>query len=316
MQIRTINTADMATTWNHTDHGGGFRPSPKTNVISYDGQLEHTAEVMKAVGENRIGDPCTGWISSKVQESWLGRKVQNWKELEQMVREPWPEGIAKIQKMADAIMRHDLPQPVVKRRKMIWSEESGDEFDYDRYRSGQAYWREARRRPTGGPQVITMVVNTCGSCMLTAEKLLWRGAACMALATVLEQAGYCAEIISIQTLTETCRSANEYKYANIVQGQWIKRVGDLFDLSSLANGVSPWYFRTLTFAGLDLVPGYRAMPGLGFPMKITPEMVEAFDPAVAGRAVWIIDGVFEESKSVSLCSLFLDRLTSERIGAA
>ena len=75
-----------------------------------------------------------------------------------------------------------------------FSEDNGDELDYDRLRDGRDFWRTSRRENTHGPSTITIVVNVGAGCRVKHEDILWRGAAAIALATRLEEAGYRVEI--------------------------------------------------------------------------------------------------------------------------
>ena len=263
-----------------------------THVITWD-TLTEQVEAATAAKPAYIQMPTDG--------RWTGRKLHSWDELAKACREPWEHGIKLIEDMAKQIATVVLPSPKNIRRRPLWSEDGGDDFDLDRYRSGQEFWRTTNRRPSGGPQIITMLVHTGGNAHVKPDDLLWRGAIAVAIADILEARGYRAEILAYD-----CGSGVFISGDDEVQAVWLKRSHDPMDIATLANGVSGWYFRTIMFAGYSVCPGQTPLSTLGRETAL-PEWLK---PRLSHERAWIIQNINSMDQAIAFAKNVLATLSA------
>ena len=91
--------------------------------------------------------------------TFVGRTFADWDRMYLAASKAWQEGIEKIEAMIEQVKRHQLPAPVSRKRRTRFNEDDGAELDYDRLRSGRAYWRTTRRESMRGPQTVTIVAD-------------------------------------------------------------------------------------------------------------------------------------------------------------
>ncbi|MGD0653123.1 MAG: hypothetical protein ABSA16_02155 [Thermoguttaceae bacterium] len=204
--------------------------------------MDEIVNYVSIVNQSRVEDhDCTQ------RESFTGRRFSDWAEVYKATREAWPEGIEVLEKMLTDFGGTELPKPVSRKRKMRFAEDDGDELDYDRLRSGQAFWRYTRRANTKGPATITIMVDVAANCHVNHQDILWRGAAAVALTKILEEAGYRVELWLIDK-TVGVWSKNDRKYdIDAMHAVCLKRPSDVLDTSTLISAVSGWCFRTVFF---------------------------------------------------------------------
>ena len=122
--------------------------------------------------------PCAPTVQGWKVPEFAGRDFSaNWDNVYAAARSPWPEGEEIIRGMVAELEDCDLPKPQSRRRKMRFDEADGDEFDYDRSRTGQPFWRTMRRQSLRGPQTVTIVIDVNASKKIAHHDILWRGAA-------------------------------------------------------------------------------------------------------------------------------------------
>lgn len=182
-------------------------------------------------------DECT------LGEDFIGRKFKSIAEARDAARVLWAEGMAMLDEMRAELAKVTLPTPKSRKRRLKWDEANGDEVDNDRLRSGQDYWRTSHREYTPGPATRVIIVQVGGTAMHDSRDLLWRGAAAIALAEALENAGYRVEIYAITT--------GGHRYTNGVQHDMtaitLKEADEPLDPSTLINVTSGWFYRTIFF---------------------------------------------------------------------
>jgi hypothetical protein len=165
-------------------------------------------------------------------EKFAGRQFGTLDEAFAALQTAWTEGIEVVERMGRELDAADLPKPVSRRRKPRFSEDDGDELDYDRLRTGRAFWRTTRRENTRGPATITVVVDVCANARVKHHDILWRGAAAVALTKRLEEAGYRVELWAAALSVENYYSTSGFAAV------CLKRPSEPLDESSLINAVS------------------------------------------------------------------------------
>lgn len=197
-------------------------------------------------------------------DEWIGRDFAGWSDVYAAARSAWPDGLETLEKMLEEIDRCELPQPKSRRRRTRFQEDDGDELDYDRLRTGRAYWRTSRRETCRGPATITIIVDVGGNCKRASRDLLWRGAAAVALAQRLEEAGYRVELWAVARFNKSKRTSrgpsSRGPWAwSVFQAVCLKRPEDPVVPSTLIAAVSGWMYRTLFFRIMCL--GHREVKG-------------------------------------------------------
>ncbi len=194
-------------------------------------------------------------LDSSRSANFTGRRdLGSWDGVVQASRREWPEGLSVVDRMLSNLGEANLPKPKSRRRRLRWDESNGDEICYDRLRSGQPFWRESRRQVTSGPTTVTILTDVCTMCGVDAGEILWRGAAAIVLAKLLEEADYRVELWAY----EKCNQ----RYDNAMAGMnavCLKRPQDPLDTSTLVSSVSGWFYRTVFFRVPSLSRRYLDM---------------------------------------------------------
>lgn len=174
-------------------------------------------------------------------DSWLG--APNVTELNRRLREGWPEGSERLLRLAT---RDINPVSVRRRREKA---DQGAELDIHAVYRGDLSraWTRCRKRQGSGVRSVTIVVNLGANAGVTADKMFWRGAAALKLATALTESGYSVAIIG----AEGASNIDSAGRSDLVQCVSIKDEDQPLDLDRLAALTAmPGYFRTALFAGI------------------------------------------------------------------
>ena len=228
---------------------------------------------------------------SEFTTSFIGRDIKTWFAARSACSSIWRQGDEIISGMLAELGRVDLPKPKCRKRRRHWSEDNGGEVDYDRLRIGQPFWRESRREQHTGSQFVTIVVDLGANCGVKADKILWRGAAAVVLAKLLEEAGYRVE------LWGCFRASGMYHVGprDIFSAVCLKRPQEPLDIQSLTIAVSGWFFRTVGFRsfcvasrGTDSCLGSHRIPEDACLDEITPDAKR-----ITIHSVWAKDAAIE-----------------------
>ncbi len=213
-------------------------------------------EYVDAVYAEQRRRPWHNYESSVRDSHWLGRDVSSVEDLHRITWEQWPEGVSLIEGLINDLRESiDIPAPVSRRRKRRWSEDSGDDVCLDRLRAGQSYWSEIRRQERHSPMIVSLVADMSAPASVNHKQVAWRGAAAVAMAMLLEDAGYRVELWAANHDAE--RFTNETSSVVAVR---IKASEQPIDISAVASGMSAWFFR-----------GWIAFSGVLFrSMRLTP----------------------------------------------
>lgn len=234
---------------------------------------------------------------------FYGRRFSSWEDIVAATAEPWADGLAVVERMLADLDGADLPKPVSRRRKLRFTEDAGDELDYDRLRDGRDFWRSAPRATSRGPSTITIVADIRARCSIDHRDILWRGAAAVALTYLLEQAGYSVELWAAQA--EQAAFSNGDMFLAVC----LKQAGDPVDLGALAAGVSAWFYRTVGFSAANLVHNRRPTSFAGYDR---PEGVHPFLDRLNGdQNKVVVENVWSHAAACQLIRDTIARLASE-----
>lgn len=180
-----------------------------------------------------------------VQDWWrergfIGRKFTSLEDLHRQTWQPWHEGVQLVESMVDELESCDIVRPVSRLRVRRWSEDTGDEMDLCRLRSGAPFWQESRRKVRSAPAVVSIVVNVATACSFSARQAGWRGAAAVALAHLLEAAGYRCDMWVMCAVSSSRFHRGPVKCASAIN---VKRAQDPLDIHAAASAMSAWFFR-------------------------------------------------------------------------
>lgn len=226
---------------------------------------------------------------------FIGRAFANWADVVARADDAWDEGIAIVEGMLADLASAEMPRPLCRRRRAAWSADGGDEIDIDRLRSGQDCWRVSRREEVAGSAQVTIFVGVAARSGLDAKDILWRGAAALALANRLEEAGYRVELWAVNCIPRGSYEDGQGMFGAVR----LKRADQPLDAASLVNAVSGWFFRTVWFASFLCRPDSRPTRGFGMPRAVNPEMDPVRDLADGGR-VLCIDGAFDRAAALDV----------------
>lgn len=189
------------------------------------------------------------WNREDKGVSWLG--VKDVPTLRKTLSEGWPEGVAKLEKIA----LRELASPASVRRRRLRSDQ-GDEVDMQAVWRGDLSraWTRTRRQSRTGVRSITLVIDLGAPWNVEADQLFWRGASALRLASELLAAGYNVAIYG----AIGCTDIDENGRVDTAQFIEIKGEDSPFDIDRLAALTAlPGFFRTHLFGGICFAADQR-----------------------------------------------------------
>jgi len=291
-----------------TTFHAGYRP---THVRIFD-SVEEAIATVKQIPKSRVearqvGGYMTGVELSAFKAKFTGRAFSDWSEVYQAAREPWPEGQQIVERMLAAVADAKLPKPVSRRRRPRFNENDGDEVDYDRLRTGRAFWRETRRQNTRGPQTVTVIIDVNAAAGVSHTDILWRGAAAISLTQMIEAADYRVELWVVHCADEAYgpTKAHPHKTGHCTAIR-LKRPGDRLDTATFVSAVSGWFYRSLLFRAKAI--DQRPRKGLGRPRC---PMDRELDELSRDPQRIVISGTYNEYGAARLMREALRKLRGE-----
>lgn len=212
----------------------------------------------------------------------MGRKFKDIKEAAAAATQPWDDGIKMVSEMLVELRKEvKLPKPVSLKRQKVWSDEDGDEIDFDRLRAGDAFYRTTKKQNAVKSRQLTLFVDIGGAASVSAKDILWRGIAVIALSKILEDAGYRVELWTVEAAEEAFESGKGL--ATLTQ---LKAMQDRLNIGKIASCVSAWYFRSVGFNLYNLFTDEQPSYGLGYPVHkdLTP-IIDMVEPDAEKRMV-------------------------------
>lgn len=281
--------------------------TPQTaRVISHD-VMEYVEAVAAAVKSHP--NP-----SEHVRVDWwrdsrfIGRTFASLSDLMAKTWQPWPEGVALVDSMVDELKACDIMKPVSRLRVRRWSEDTGDEMDLCRLRSGSPFWQESRRKVRSAPAVVSVVVNVATAYGYTARQAGWRGAAAVALAHLLESAGYRCDMWVMFAIAGGRFNGCSRRCATAIN---VKRAQDPLDINAAASAMSAWFFRAWMIPDAHLFHRLRPSDTGGYSGSVQDEfsdktkMLDAVIPP--GRRI-VIENAWTREAALSSVRRVLDVL--------
>jgi len=215
-------------------------------------------------------DYTDGKLFQVQSESFLsGERLPNWDDVIKRTIRPWAEGAFIINEFVQKLQAIELPNLFSHRRQVMFNDEDGDEVDYDRLISGEPMWRKAERELATGPTQVTVFVDVSASGSVSGENIFWRGAAAVALVSLLEKKGYSVELWMTdggQFLAKTCRVNRNCRTLEAV---CLKRGSDTLDIMGICNSLGGWFYRTVIFTLMSTIAD-----------KIGEKLASAYGPAI------------------------------------
>lgn len=176
--------------------------------------------------------------------AWVGRRFESVDGVRTATYSEWPKGLKLLNEMRDKLAGK-LPDSQCIRRVREWDEYDGDDFDQDRARNGETPWRATRRRAVSQTRSITIAFTYGANSGVKSDDMMWLPAAAVALADLLEKAGYSVKLIAVRVAKHSFVNRDDSAHSIV-----LKRDDQPVDESLLANVCTGWFFRTV---GLALV---------------------------------------------------------------
>ena len=263
-------------------------------VLVWRSVMENVESVIEFAGAGKI----FGVKPPFGDSDWIGKKIDSWEDLKQSVLSPWSEGIDTVSGIKSKIGAFELPSPKVIKRSPQWLEDGG-ELNLDRYLDGASPYRSTVRREGLGSQFISLVVDVGGNASISAQKLFWRGAVASLIADILDAAGYSVEVWCVDQTNSSHRGLDVL--TNFIL---VKQADAPINFPLLVNTVSPWYYRTISFASMSFAD--RPIYSIGSAMIPSEEDAAKIDPC---GLVELIRGCVDLNSSVCLVRKILEKFS-------
>jgi hypothetical protein len=274
----------------------------QTVVAIYDGINEQVQAVLAASRLDKVYNvPLQEHVFIWGSFAQTTAPFKGWDDVARMVTARWEAGVRVVEEMMRKLDKAKLPRPESIRPRKVFREDDGQSVDIDRLWEGQPYWRGLQRQKVGGPRVISLLVQIGANGYVDSQDLLWRGATALCVAKKLEDAGYRVEILGYDYGLYALASGR-----HCCQATWVKRSQDKLNIPSLVNALSGWYFRTVNFGSLSLVPDDMPGPGFGSETTITPEILQHLTRGLI--TPWIIHEVWSQEQAIASVSQLLEQL--------
>lgn len=209
----------------------------KCQVMIFDSVKDCLDSTKKNIDPERNAPPIYG-------DRWLGEDLTDWESVEAACWEPWKEGIECVQRVMDKILNSGLPMPQDRKRRPRWAEDTGHEVCPDRWMGGQQdYWRSSHRMKSTGPTTVSLLTNLDAISGDHPETVMWRGAGAVAIADILENAGYNVD------MHIWCRGSSVFqdRYSGQFTSINIKKPGEPVDVGGLITILTSWFTRAVVF---------------------------------------------------------------------
>lgn len=220
-----------------------------------------------------VVEACSGRQYQSLDQEATGMRLPTWESVLAAIDRPWQQGLQAVDKFVAQLEQREMPELRYVKRRINYEEGDGDEIDLDRLRAGQPYWRISRRESVIGPTEVTIVTDVSAEKFVSPTDILWRGAAAVAMAKILEDRGYsvglwvtrCSCPFASSSGNGDADSSNRVTVAIC-----LKQPGDRLDVSTLVNAVSGWFYRTVLVTltkTLAAREGKKLAKGLGTPER-------------------------------------------------
>ncbi len=238
-----------------------------------------------------------------LSEGFVGEDLQSWDAVQKRTERDWAEGMYTLNQFVERLRKMEIPEIKSHKRKVQFNDHEGDEVDYDRLYSGQAFYRKSERESVEGSTIVTVVIDTTTPAHKDSTNILWRGAAAIALTEILEEKGYSVNLWVVNG-TELYEGSSR----PIMTACCLKRCSDPLDSSTLINTVAGWFYRTVTFTLLFTICGKQGKkPAMGLGKCHTPSQDE-LDYITPDELRMYLAGVFSFDGTISAIRHELNRI--------
>jgi hypothetical protein len=203
-------------------------------------------EAMRATPNNPINTQLhQNWGFTEFNPSFYGADCATGNDVQKKMADGWDKGRDRLNDFRSKLTDIELP-PTDRRRKPRRGDH-GDVLDIHAVYAGRldTAWTRAVRTSTFGPQRVEIVANMLCSGAAHADVLFWRGAAAVALADLLETAGYMVRLVVIFGGKTMPYNGNGEKVSCRVT---VKDHGNPLDVTSTSAVIMPGFFRALGHA--------------------------------------------------------------------
>lgn len=172
-------------------------------------------------------------------QRWPGRVGRTWDEFYHFLETPWNEAVEKIESIVRVVRKY-VPAPKSVRRKVKWDDLEG-EVDVDRAMHGDPdYFRRAKRTRMTASRNVALVANlenTRYGATVNPSGLWFRSGVAIAVADMLEDAGYSCEVWVWNRGAKLFPPPNHYQFT-----AWkAKAAGMPVDMHAMADSMSYWF---------------------------------------------------------------------------
>lgn len=252
-------------------------------IQRYDGMTD----MADLLGELPEGSGTASFFKREIEENCGGDRQQPLMDrLRVQLCTTWDDGLAILQTMLDELGEVELPHPVSRRRVSRWADE-GDEFSRERAESDFPAWRGTYRANRHGQATATIVMDIGTPWHVETCDILWRGAAGILLALLLEQAGYRVELIGGVHFDKAFAGDSRA----ILQLAMLKRADEPLDMATLVTAVSGWAFRAAWFSAWAAESEPSNHYGFARNVSDVPEHTPA--GAIFAEKLWSRDAAIE-----------------------
>lgn len=234
-------------------------PKTNNNFIVYENPDEMMNDVahplVKPFVRERIGG------NSEAFSSRVFSKVE---EVYECLNYPWEEGRAIVDQMITQI-KSCVPEIVIgTRRKPHWNAQEGETCT-DRMLSGDPNYMLTYRKPQTSSTVdssikqVVLMLPIGANGYVTPQDMFWTAAAGIAVADMLEHAGYTCEIWKYEVMKAQSSDFGDMSSSVklLFDALCLKRQGEVLDIDRTVSLLSPWFYRTVNFAIESLTNTYH-----------------------------------------------------------
>jgi hypothetical protein len=255
-------------------------------------RFDSITEIVRETAKNTCKANWSIW-DNNCGTGWTWKDCKNFDDVMKRLRSPWIDGLKMVGSIIDRVSEK-LPPPVSRQRKPRWSECDGSEVCSDRWRTGEDYWRTVSRREAAGSNSVCIITNLDAISSNSGSDVFLRGAGAIALADMLENAGYEVEIHA------WLQGRNVYDEGT--SGQFtairLKEIGAPLNIGSMINSLTSEFLRTVVFSSFCVAEDVNY--SLGAPVKTLGKFQKYME--VSGDSVMYMPIVHSEDEVVSACA--------------
>jgi hypothetical protein len=186
-----------------------------------------------------------GFVDGKhykeMEAGFVGARLGSWEDAMKKAENVWAEGRFTLDQFIEKLKKLSLPEIGSFVRQTNFDSDDGDEIDMDRLNNGEPFWRKTEREQKSGCMEVTVFSDVSANAGTSPLDLLWRGAAAIALTSVLEDKGYSVDLWVVEGTTVG------WNKKNIINACRVKAPGVPMVFDTIVNSMAGWFYRTVDF---------------------------------------------------------------------